>query len=143
MCGRWLPCCSNLKTRLVLTEDKRSEDFSAYADRFSALAPKVYIRKENSDAIEVPAIAVGSNIYFHALPSGKELEPFLNAITQTARPSPPCLSDIKDFEKITLPAQLDLYIALSCGFCPTAVHRLVSLALNCSRIRLSIIDAFL
>ena len=71
---------SDLQIRLVLTEDKRSEDFNAYADRFSALAPKVHIRRENSDAIEMPAIAVGSNIYFHALPSGKELEPFLNAI---------------------------------------------------------------
>lgn len=91
----------------------------------------------------MPAIAVGGNIYFHALPSGKELEPFVNAITQTARPSPPCLSDIKDFEKITLPAQLELYIALGCGFCPSAVQHLVSLALNCSCIRLSIIDALL
>jgi|GEM_PF-3598234 hypothetical protein len=66
----------DLQIRLVLTEDKRREDFSAYADRFSALAPAVFIRREDSDTLEMAAMVVGGNIYFHALPSGKELEPW-------------------------------------------------------------------
>jgi len=48
-----------------------------------------------------------------------------------------------DAEKIGIPAELDLYVALQCGFCPTAVRNLSRLALRNGMIRLSIIDAAL
>lgn len=133
----------DIHIRLFLTEDQRSEDFTAFADHFAALAPKVHIRKEDSDAMQIPAIGIGKNIRYHALPSGKELEPFLNALTQVGSPPAPGILDLPALQEIKLPADLDLYIALQCGFCPAAVNRLIPLALHCPLVRLSIVDASL
>jgi hypothetical protein len=134
----------DIRVRLMLTEDSRSEQFAAFADRMAALAPKVHIRKEASDAMEMPALLIGETIRYHAIPSGKELEPFLDALTQAD--VPPASSGPVDPEvlrNIKLPADLELYIALDCGFCPAAVKRLIGLARHSPLIRLSIIDAFL
>lgn len=134
----------SIRIRLMLTEDKRSERFIAFADRMAALAPKVHILKEASDAMEIPAMLIGSSIRYQALPSGKELAPFLDALTLAdAPPASGGPVDPEVLQQIKLPADLDLYIALECGFCPAAVRRLIALAVHCPLIRLSIIDAFL
>ncbi len=133
----------NVKIHLFLTGDPRSDDFSVFADRFAALAPKVQVLKENSDTMELPAILIGKNIRYHALPSGKEVEPFLDALSQTVDPSTTGVLDPEGLERIALPVDLDLYISPQCGFCPSAVNRLIPLALHCPLIRLSIVDALL
>ncbi len=133
----------DIRIRLLLTEDKRSEDFSVFADRFAALAPSVHIQKETADTAEMPAILITPNIRYRALPSGKTLEPFLNALTRNHTPPAGGILDPGVLENIKLPMDLDLYIAPQCGFCPATVTRLIGLALHCPLIRLSIIDAFL
>ena len=114
-----------------------------FADRFAALAPGVHIQKETTDTAEMPAILIDPNIRYHALPSGKALEPFLNALTRKDTAPAPGMSNPAVLKNIKLPMDLDLYIAPQCGFCPTAAARLIQLALHAPLIRLSIIDAFL
>lgn len=73
-------------------------------------------------------------------PIGPELGPFLKALTwmfiePEALPPHPGLTDR------VFPAELKLYIAEQCPFCPAVVEKLVPLAIASPRVRLTVIDA--
>ena len=133
----------DIEIRLLLTEDRRRDEFVAFVERLSQLAPKVHIREERTDEVEVPSILISRNISYYAIPAGKELEPFLEALALSGKPEKSKSPDVQGFENISIPAYLDLYVALQCAFCPTAVRRLTALAMESNFIRLSIIDAAL
>ena len=130
----------NIDVRLVLTEDKRSGEFKRFGERLSQLASKIHIQEEKTEAAELPAIQIGKNIRYHAVPIQKELEPFLEALVLFNKSEIP---QHRDLEKINLPATLSLYIALECPFCPEAVQKLLPLAIKNPMIRFAIFDAAL
>ena len=132
-----------IQLALILTESDQINLFNDYAAAFTQLAPAVEIKKEKKDTADPPSFRIGSNIFYHALPREKELDPFLEILSQTADQKFIETDDMGDAEKIRIPAELDLFVALQCGFCPTAVRNLSRLALRNGLIRLSIIDAAL
>jgi len=101
------------------------------------------LKSEKKDTADPPSFRIGSNIFYHALPQEKELDPFLEILSQIADQGIIETYDTGDAEKIGIPAELYLFVALQCGFCPTAVRNLSRLALRNGLIRLSIIDAAL
>jgi hypothetical protein len=128
---------------LIITEDKRSEAFADFCEKLSRLVPQVQIVKKKADTGQVPAIQIGDNIRYQAIPGGKELEPFLEAITLGDKQNDPA-NEIKDaLEKIYTPAELELFIAQNCSLCPQVVRRMIPLVMANELIRLSIIDASL
>jgi len=132
-----------IQLALILTESDQNERFNDYGAAFAQIAPAVEIRKEKKDTADPPSFRIGSNIFYHALPQEKELDPFLEILSQIADQGIIETYDMGDAEKIGIPAELDLFVALQCGFCPTAVRNLSRLALRNGLIRLSIIDAAL
>ena len=132
-----------IQLALILTESDQNKRFKDFASAFTRIAPAVEIKKEKRETTDPPSFKIGSNIFYHALPREKELDPFLDILTQTARGKLAEIDNIRDVEKIRYPIDLDLYIAIQCGFCPTAVRKLSGLALRNGLIRLSIIDAAL
>jgi len=132
-----------IQLALILTESDQNKLFNDYAAAFTQIAPAVEIKKEKKDTADPPSFRIGSNIFFHSLPREKELDPFLEILSQTADHKFIETNHTDDAEKIKIPAELDLFVALQCGFCPTAVRNLSRLALRNELIRLSIIDAAL
>ena len=132
-----------IQLALILTESDQNKRFNDYGAAFTQIAPAVEIRKEKKDTADPPSFRIGSNIFYHALPQEKELDPFLEILSQIADQGFIETYDTGDTEKIGIPAELDLFVALQCGFCPTAVRNLSRLALRNGLIRLSIIDAAL
>ena len=132
-----------IQLALILTESDQNKLFNDYAAAFTKIAPAVEIKKEKKDTADPPSFRIGSNIFYHALPREKELDPFLKILSQTADQEFIETDDMGDAEKIRIPAELNLFVALQCGFCPTAVRNLSRLALRNGLIRLSIIDAAL
>lgn len=132
-----------IQLALILTESDQNERFNDYGAAFAQIAPAVEIRKEKKDTADPPSFRIGSNIFYHALPQEKELDPFLEILSQIADQGIIETYDTGDDEKIRIPAELYLFVALQCGFCPTAVRNLSRLALRNGLIRLSIIDAAL
>ena len=128
---------------LILTESGENKRFKDFASAFTQIAPAVEIKKEKKETADPPSFKIGANIFYYALPLEKELDPFLNILSQTAHGKFTGIVDIGDVEKIRCPVDVDLYIAIQCGFCPTAVRNLSGLALRNGLIRLSIIDAAL
>ena len=128
---------------LILTESDQNKLFDDYAAAFTKIAPAVEIKKERKDAADPPSFRIGSNIFYHILPQEKELDPFLEILSLAAHQEFIETDDMGEAEKIRIPAELDLFVALQCGFCPTAVRNLSRLALRNGLIRLTIIDAAL
>ena len=127
---------------VILTDDKRSQAFLDFSKELSHLAPRIRIQSERNDALLWPALQIERNIRYHAIPLAKELEPFLDAVS-TIHHTDTAPKEASDLKRIRIPADLKLYIALQCMFCPEAVRKLVSLAAKSPLIHLSIIDASL
>ena len=132
-----------IQLTLILTENDLSRQFDNYAKDFSQIASGIEFKTEKKNTTDPPSFQIGSNIFYHAVPRKKELDPFLEILSQTTAKKPNKTDGIAENEKIRIPAEVDLYIAIECGFCPTAVRKLSQLALKSELIRLSIIDAAL
>jgi hypothetical protein len=128
---------------LIVTEDNRSEAFAAFCDQLSGLASQVHITKIRSDSEEKPAIRISPNISYHAIPGGKELPPFLEMLTLLDARSDPAGPFTKAVKRVKVPAELELFIASDCSFCPQVVRQVTPLAIANEMIRLAVIDASL
>ena len=131
---------------LVTTGHKEDASFQALSDEFLSLNPhpEIKIIKKESG---LPGFQLKDNLLFSAFPLERELEAFIEALSQltTAVPETGKLSsDIqKSLSQIHMPVRLTLYIALQCPFCPVMVKTLIPLALNCPHMLLHIIDGSL
>lgn len=141
---RWQERLSGeIMLKLIITEDKRSEAFAVFCDQLSGLASQVHITKKKSDSEQNPVIQIGPNIRYQAIPEGKELKPFLEMLTLLDTKNDSAGKFTKAVEEIDIPAELELFIAGHCGFCPQVVRQIAPLAIANELIRLAIIDASL
>ena len=142
---RWNDGLSDkIEIDLILTEDKRSTEFRAFSEKLSKLASKISINQIKDDENPAPAIKVGRSIYYHAIPLGAELEPFLEALTLLDSNSFKLTIEVQNrLDKVKIPADLKLYIAKQCPFCPVSVNQLISLVFAKELIKLKIIDGTL
>ncbi len=131
----------NIQIELVFSQDKRSEILTAFCEKLELFAPGVTVIRHKEDEIKMPAIKVKSNLLFHMVPSGKKLETFL----ETLVPQKPLITAVSEsrFEKIKVPAFLNLYITDQCPHCPVTISKLIPLVYETGLIRLSIIDGTL
>ena len=127
---------------LVLTEDERSGDFVRFCESLSRLAPKISVVREEEESRGIPAIRISRSLIFEALPSGTELEPFLEAISLIDKKETKIPPHIRSrLDRMELPASLRLYVSPQCPFCPATVRELVPLSLGNELVRLTITDA--
>jgi glutaredoxin len=106
--------------------------------------PSLIIKQEREPSLApVPSLVLGMhrNVVFQAVPAGKLLPPFLEALGGAHAP-PPVQTGAR-LEQIDLPAALKLYIAPGCPHCPRMLAQLLSLALTTRHIQLTVIDAAL
>lgn len=130
----------DIRITLILTEDERSQIFKDFCDDLTHIAPKIKIKQEKEAESKPPLIRVG-NVGYQAIPTGRELEPFLSVLAdddgQTENGS---LSVRKTLHQIRIPALLKVYIMPHCPFCPVTVKQLLCLAAASESIKLTIID---
>lgn len=117
------------------------EPLADFCDRFKELAPGMQIRNAPDESFRTPALIIGrhANIAYQAIPEGRELPPFLDALSAAAAPAQAGPAE-QAGPDIHLPAELTLYVAMQCPFCPQAVRRLTALAEKNPPLRLVIID---
>jgi len=133
----------DIRITLILTEDERSQIFKDFCDDLTHIAPKIKVKQEKDDESKPPVIQIG-NVGYQAIPTGRELEPFLSVLangdSQTQN-SP--LSLQNTLHQIRIPALLKVYIMPHCLFCPVTVKQLLCLAAASKSIKLTIIDGSL
>jgi hypothetical protein len=129
-----------IRIHLILTEDQRSQIFKDFCDDLARMVPKVKIKQEKDDEQKPPTIRVG-NVGYQAIPTGKELEPFLSALfDEDGQTQNGSVSVHKKLHQIQIPALLKVYIMPHCPFCPSAVKQLLGLASASNSIKLTVID---
>ncbi len=107
---------------ILLTQDKRSEEFVKFAVFLSDLGEKITINEKKEENPELmPAIIISPNLKYHAIPLERELDPFLAALDGSDMENQK--KNIK-FPELSRPVPSVLYIATQCPFCPNEVARL-------------------
>lgn len=127
------------------SDGSASKKLAHFCDEFKELAPQVKIRNAKDDPFRTPAIIIGrhGNIAYQAIPEGKELPPFLEALSAAAKNAESPSDKISPATLIELPAELSVFIAQQCPHCPNIVSQLLSLADENPPLRLAIIDGLL
>lgn len=134
---------SDIRMELTITKDKRSRAFQNFCDNLSRIAPKIRTKTEKEDEAKPPVIRI-SNVRYQAIPTDKELEPFLSILTGNESPALQLSASLRELVgNIEIPARLKIYITPHCPFCPAAVKQLLSLAAANECIKLTIIDGAL
>ena len=128
----------NLTLALAQTDHPGQNNFETLARELTRHLPQLTI--EPGEPGPLPGFQIRKNFLYAALPLGRECIPFLKILETLQDPDP---IPHPELEKLTLPSQLDLYIALQCPHCPAMVETLAPLALASDNIRLSIIDGSL
>lgn len=133
-----------IQISLTLAQDDRSEKLSKFCENLSNLAPKISILRNKAENDDAPSIQVGKRLRFHAVPLGTELEPFLEALTTLDKNSIQIAGQIQDrLDKIKMPAELKVFVAQQCPFCPVTIRRLFPLCIASEYIQITIIDCSL
>lgn len=134
----------DVEIRLVVNGDEREEAFKRFCEDLSKAAPGIRVRPESNPESEAPAIRVGKNITYHAIPLGPELPPFLEALTYSNRPDPRLDETVRRrLDRIDAPADLRVFIAPHCPHCPRVVGALLPLSAANDRIRVTVVDGSL
>jgi hypothetical protein len=137
-----------IKIKLITTDHAEDNQFVNFIDQLANMTSHLVIESKKGEK-NLPGFLLKENITYSALPLGKELEPFLEALSQingkhNMLSIPPLSKPIRQtLDKIDIPVRLKLYIALECPHCPNVVRTVIPLALNCSNINLHIIDGSL
>jgi hypothetical protein len=135
---------ADIHISLIMTEDQRSKEFQDFCENLVRLAPRIKVAQEEGEPDEAPAIQVGHTLRYHAVPLGKELRPFLDALpVSDGRTSSIPVSVQDHLTKLNLPAMLRLFISQQCPFCPVMVQNMTPLLDINELIHLTIIDCTL
>jgi hypothetical protein len=130
--------------RLTLNKHAQREAFQAFGRDLQALAPGIDLLTEVTGEAEPPCLETTSGIRFQALPEGDKLDSFVDAL----RPAAPHDGDLPATQhdllrRMRLPAEVRLYIAPGCPFCPRALAQWVALAKAGDLLRLRVVDCTL
>lgn len=133
----------------VITLSAGTEDtgrrMTRFCDALMQLNPRIQLKRGSDIPFQEPVMVIGrhNNIAYHAVPAGKLLRLFLQALGADSRGQ---LEELgKDLalrlSQINLPVALKSYVATQCPHCPEAVRRLQILAAASPMIQLRIINA--
>lgn len=116
------------------------EDVIEFCNRLEREIPSVSIATLDSE--DRPGIRIGNTVTYRAVPGGRELSPFLEAIAAFSG-SPMSLSakGAAELGRLDVPVSVIVFIAAQCPFCPGAVRRLLSLATASPFFHLTVVDA--
>ncbi|MEW6366686.1 MAG: thioredoxin family protein [Acidobacteriota bacterium] len=131
-----------------------AEAASPLWDRLSEVARSLeglgqgMVRVEEVEAPELPALPAlslacgkGRGISYAAVPEGPEAAPFIRAIARLTGVEPsPTGAWTAQVSNHARPAEIIVFIAPACPFCPRTVQGALDVALTSAQVRLSIVD---
>ena len=129
---------------LVTSQHTSSKLFHEFCDGLSRLVPKIKISAVEADPQDPPQILIGNCLRYQAVPTGYELQPFLEALAALESNSLKIAEPLKILlKKNKLPASLTIFITPQCTFCPQMVRRLITLPMTDENLQLTVIDGTL
>jgi len=140
----WAQSLKNqIEIKLITTEHVENNQFINFTKKFTETTSKLTVHSEKGEN-DLPCFLLKKNIKYSALPLSKELEPFLEALSHLNNHEVKLAEPIiKSLDKINIPVNLKLYIALECPHCPNVVRTIIPMAIICENLHLQIIDGTL
>jgi len=143
-----------LKLNLELSQDitiglvdsghAHSKEFHKFCDGLTQLVPKIIIAQEDGSPQQRPQILIGSGLKYQALPTGLEMQPFIEALAALDSEPLQMTESIKSrLKKNSLPATLTVFIAPQCTYCPKVISQLIPLSMVEAGVQLIVIDGTL
>lgn len=130
-----------VKLTLFETEHEKNTEYTMFCEKLSRLVPKIQFEKSDGEPQGAPMIGIGNGIRYQAIPTGTELEPFLEALAFDTFSEISIPDSLKNrVRRIKIPAVLKIYVAPQCKFCPQMVRQLLLLPKANQNIKLIIID---
>lgn len=140
--GQWnARLAQPVSLRFVRSPHPAVADFEAFLNSLRDCASIIEVVSEKGEESELPAIHVGKALRYHAIPTGNELEPFLEAL------SPARIEQSEELGKllsqVQWPAEIKVYVTSHCPFCPRVIKQVQRFALANPLIGVTVIDGFL
>lgn len=136
----------SVETDIRLTKTGTSQDgpFLDFCNQLSRLLPNLTVKQETEEDLPRPALHIGVQVSYQAIPLGPELPPFLEALTSDNKiaASVPHLA-AEMIREVKIPALLKLYVTPHCPHCPEVARKLIGLCSLNGSLRLTIIDGVL
>jgi hypothetical protein len=129
---------STVTLGFIQSPGKQSLALEAFGRQMAAVDPRILFKAADRPGGPAPALAIGERIFFQALPRGRELGLFLEALDAAQQAIATRLTE--RLAGLALPGFLTLYIAPQCPFCPAAVRQLIGLAMASTRVTVTVID---
>jgi hypothetical protein len=122
---------------LVTTDDPRSARLAAAMDDLAAQVPGLKPDRRRETGETAPRFVLPGGIRWSGAPEGHERQPFMDILEGrlAAGPAAEALASLR------VPAEVELFVAPHCTFCPRAVRALAPLAVAQPLFRLAVIDA--
>lgn len=137
----WTPT-AKIFVSILDTPHPEQQTFTRFSENWSKVSPAIHWTT-NAARADLPGFAIKENIIYSALPMERELAPFLKGLETLSAPTALPHETRQRLDKLQLPCELTLYIALQCPHCPVMVDTLIPLAAYSDKIRLHIIDGTL
>lgn len=131
----------NIIIRFCPADDPRSDEIKSFCDELAGLANRIEVTIDENGDGDAPSILIGNGLRYQAVPIGRELNPFLEALRMLTGQVPADI--IGAVSGVSFPVDLKLFIAQQCGFCPGVVRQMLPLPFANQNIRLTVIDSFL
>lgn len=140
---QWSFAESESPPTIILAKEKSDigDQMTQFCDQIKTLNPVIHIKKDGDLSFPAPVLVVGQhhNIAYQAVPGGKILERFLEALQINAPNLDPRIDS--QVQNLDLPVNLKLYVASQCPHCPQCLRQVQSIASANPLIRLRIINA--
>ena len=119
----------------ISTDHPENTRFEKFIEEFASLSERIRVEVRPSAGKNPPAIVVGGNVYYHAIPDKTELPPFMDAISLST----------KDYPSVPAKhgADLKIIVMAGCVHCPHAVRNAVGFAFSNNGVKVSIIDGMM
>jgi hypothetical protein len=130
--------------RVRQTNHALSRDWRAVVEQLAGVSDKLQPVYVSDPGDTPPFLEVKTNLRYYSLPTGLELEPFLETLRLLSEGrSQLSPRTLKSLEAFLIPTRLELFITPSCPHCPAIVSLTGRLALANSYLEVSIFDVTL
>jgi hypothetical protein len=127
-----------------LSEDSRSAEFDQFCKRLVNIAPKIKTVVNGGEPESLPAIRIGPRLRYHGIPTGRELDPFLEALAYLDTKPADLPQSIKaKFTGTSVPADIRVFVTPVCQFCPGVLRQILPLPFVVESVSLTVIDGVL
>ena len=127
--------------KVNLTKDTLSKKFRKFIETLAAVSSKLQPIYTTYSADDPPTIEIKSNLRYMALPSGREMAPFLQSlISRSSGETSLAERTLSTMAKLITSMKVEVMVSPTCSHCPNIVGLVNQLAMTSTYLEVTIID---